>query len=101
MKKARLTEEQIIDILQEHKAGAKCADLCRKYGMSEGMFHGSGPVATDSDDVIALLCGSLQTHPGTFDAVGGGHIIRAHRSPRQKSAKVVLASGLYMLRSGV
>ena len=33
MKKARLTEEQIIGILQEHEAGAKCADLCRKHGM--------------------------------------------------------------------
>ncbi len=27
MQKARLTEEQIIGILQEHEAGAKCADL--------------------------------------------------------------------------
>ena len=48
MKKARLTEEQIIGILQEHGEawpaigsrampnGAKCADLCRKHGMSEG-----------------------------------------------------------------
>ena len=36
MKKARLTEEQIIGILQAHEAGAKCADLCRKHGMSEG-----------------------------------------------------------------
>ena len=36
MKKARLTEEQIIGILQEHEAGAKCADLCRKHGMSQG-----------------------------------------------------------------
>jgi hypothetical protein len=27
--------------------------------------------------VTAPLCGSLQTHPGTLDAVGGGHIIRA------------------------
>ncbi|NBE09673.1 IS3 family transposase [Paragemmobacter ruber] len=39
MKKARLTEEQIIGILQEHEAGAKCADLCRKHGMSEGTFY--------------------------------------------------------------
>ena len=30
MKKARLTEEQIIGILQEYEVGAKCADLCRK-----------------------------------------------------------------------
>ena len=36
MKKARRTEEQIIGILAEHDAGAKCADLCRKHGMSEG-----------------------------------------------------------------
>ena len=51
MKKARLTEEQIIGILQEHGEawpaigsrampnGAKCADLCRKHGMSEGTFY--------------------------------------------------------------
>jgi len=29
----------IIGILQEHEAGAKCADLCRKHGMSEGTFY--------------------------------------------------------------
>ena len=39
MKKARLTEEQIIGILQEHEACAKCADLCRKHGMSEGTLY--------------------------------------------------------------
>ncbi len=32
MKRRRFTEEQIIAILTEHEAGAKCADLCRKYG---------------------------------------------------------------------
>lgn len=25
--------------LQEHEAGAKCPDLCRKHGMSEGTFY--------------------------------------------------------------
>ena len=39
MKKARRTEEQIIGILQEHDAGAKCADLCRKHGMSSATFY--------------------------------------------------------------
>ena len=39
MKRARYTEEQIIGILKEHEAGAKCADLCRKHGMSEGTFY--------------------------------------------------------------
>lgn len=39
MKRTIRTEEQIIGILQKHEAGAKCADLCRKHGMSEGTFH--------------------------------------------------------------
>jgi len=39
MKRKRFTEEQIIGILTEHEAGAKCADLCRKHGMSEGTFY--------------------------------------------------------------
>ena len=39
MTRARFTEEQIIGILQEHEAGAKCPDLCRKQGTSEGTFY--------------------------------------------------------------
>ena len=39
MKRAQFTEEQIIGILAEHEAGAKCADLCREHGMSEGTFY--------------------------------------------------------------
>ena len=39
MKRTRFTDEQIIGILSEHEAGAKCADLCRKHGMSEGTFY--------------------------------------------------------------
>ncbi len=39
MKRARFSEEQIIGILKEHEAGAKCADLCRKHGMSEATFY--------------------------------------------------------------
>jgi transposase InsO family protein len=39
MKRTRFTDEQIIDILAEHEAGAKCADLCRKHGMSERTFY--------------------------------------------------------------
>ena len=38
MKRTRLTDEQIVGILADHEAGAKCADLCRKHGMSEGTF---------------------------------------------------------------
>jgi putative transposase len=36
MKRTIRTGEQIIAILHEHEAGAKCADLCRRHGMSEG-----------------------------------------------------------------
>ncbi len=39
MKRTRFTDEQIIGVLAEHEAGAKCADLCRKHGMSEGVFY--------------------------------------------------------------
>ncbi len=39
MKRTIRTEEQIIGILQEHEAGAKRSDLCRKRGMSEGTFY--------------------------------------------------------------
>jgi putative transposase len=39
MKRARFTEEQIIAVLREHKAGAKTADLARKHGVSEATLY--------------------------------------------------------------
>ncbi|MGY3372038.1 transposase-like protein [Bradyrhizobium sp. GM2.4] len=39
MKRARFTEEQIIAVLKEHEAGAKTADLARKYGVSEATIY--------------------------------------------------------------
>ena len=39
MKRTRFRDEQNIGILTEQEAGAECADLCRKHGMSEGTLY--------------------------------------------------------------
>ena len=39
MKAKKYTEEQIIAVLKEGAAGAKIADLCRKYGMSDATYY--------------------------------------------------------------
>lgn len=39
MKRKRFSEEQIIDILRLHNAGAKPADLCRQHGISEATLY--------------------------------------------------------------
>jgi putative transposase len=39
MKRKRFSEEQIIGVLREHEAGAKTADLARKYGVSEATLY--------------------------------------------------------------
>jgi len=42
-------EEQIIAVLREHEAGAKAADLCRKYGMSAKTSRAAVPASARSD----------------------------------------------------
>ena len=39
MKPSRFSEEQIIGMLKEQEAGAKTADVCRKYGISSATFY--------------------------------------------------------------
>jgi putative transposase len=39
MKRARFTEEQIIGILKEAKAGVKTPDLARRHGASEATIY--------------------------------------------------------------
>lgn len=37
--KTRFTDEQIIRMIKEQKAGEKTADVCRRYGISQGTFY--------------------------------------------------------------
>lgn len=39
MKRSRYSEEQIIGILKEHRAGLAAAELCRKHGISEATLY--------------------------------------------------------------
>jgi putative transposase len=39
MKRKRFTDEQIIGILREQEAGAKVADLARKYAVPEATLY--------------------------------------------------------------
>lgn len=39
MKRKRFSEEQIIGVLREAEAGARTADLARKYGVSEATLY--------------------------------------------------------------
>ena len=39
MKARQYAEEQIIVVLKEGEAGAKVANLCRKYGMSDATYY--------------------------------------------------------------
>ena len=39
MKRKRFSEDKIIEILRQHQAGAKPADLCRQHGVSEATLY--------------------------------------------------------------
>lgn len=39
MKRSRFTEEQIIQILNEGRAGMKVEELCRKHGISSPTYY--------------------------------------------------------------
>jgi putative transposase len=39
MVRKRYTEEQIIAVLREAEAGAKVAELCRTYGISDATYY--------------------------------------------------------------
>jgi len=37
--KKRFTDGQIIQMIKEQESGEKTADLCRRYGISQGTFY--------------------------------------------------------------
>lgn len=39
MGRRKYTDEQVINILREGEAGARIAELCRKYGVSDATYH--------------------------------------------------------------
>lgn len=39
MKKSKLNEVQIVNMLNEHKTGVSIQDLCRKYQISDATFY--------------------------------------------------------------
>ena len=39
MKKSRYSEEQIIGVLKEHRAGIPVSELCRRHGISDATFY--------------------------------------------------------------
>jgi putative transposase len=59
LKARQYTEEQIIAVLKEGEAGAKVADLSRKYGMSDATYYNwkskySGMTVSDLKRLKAL-----------------------------------------------
>jgi len=59
LKARQYTEEQIIAVLKEGEAGAKVADLSRKYGMSDATYYNwkskySGMTVSDLKKLKAL-----------------------------------------------
>ena len=57
--KKRFTEEQIVGILKEAEAGAKVAELCRKYGISDATYYNwkakfGGMTVSDAQRLKAL-----------------------------------------------
>ena len=62
MKGNKYTEEQIIAVLKEGEAGAKVAELCRKYGMSEATYYNwkdtpfSTPASSNSTPLDISSC---------------------------------------------
>lgn len=39
MRQSRFSDSQILAIIKQNEAGVSVTDLCREYGMSQGLFY--------------------------------------------------------------
>jgi hypothetical protein len=75
MVRKKYTEEQIIALLKESKAGAKTVELCRKYGMSDGAGNGmSRRVAIVEGSAIAPIVWRQRKSPQANDSTGSAFL---------------------------
>jgi hypothetical protein len=71
MKSKRFTEQQIIELLKQAKAGVPVKELCRKHGFSDAAFNllagkfrlsrSSKSRDAGTEDALRLLLGSNRT----------------------------------------
>ena len=76
MKRTRSTDEQIIGILSEHEAGAKCADLCCSSS------PGAGREARHGRKEAPAVVGRRAMPSAADPAVHVPHTARRVRRPR-------------------
>jgi putative transposase len=58
------TEEQIVAVLRQGKAGEKVADICRKVGISEGTYYAWKEQYAGLGSMSCASCGSCGTRTG-------------------------------------
>jgi transposase-like protein len=86
--------------LTEYEAGAKCADLCRKHGMSEGTFYAwkakfGGMTVSDAKrlkvDLSRFEAAPLITFTATKEITMG---LKRTDEFRQDAVRIALTNGL-------
>ena len=75
MRKSRFSEDQIINVLQEHQAGIPVVDLCRKHGISDATFYTwrskyGGMAVSDARKLKKLLAESMLDVATLREALG-------------------------------
>ena len=60
MRQSRFTEAQIIGMIKEQEAGTQAADVCRKHGLSHGIFYKYTPLTPKPEGFGGILRGSYR-----------------------------------------